>query len=90
MEQRKCFCFDESLPHLRRYSTINSTDAKAPVILGSKNSFNTGRTWLSYVDEDDRWSPLEEKAADATNEGKRKIAKDEKLVKIQVLPLQEM
>ena len=86
MEQRKCFCFDESLPHLRRYSTINSTDAKAPVILGSKNSFNTGRTWLSYVDEDDRWSPLEEKEADATNEGKRKIAKDQKLVKLQALP----
>ena len=87
MEQRKPFRFDERLPHLRGYSTIiNSTDAKAPIILGSKNSFNTGRTWLSYVNEDDRWSPLEEKEADATNEGKRKIAKDNELVKLQALP----
>lgn len=53
MEQRKPFRFDERFPHLRGYSTINSTDAKAPIILGSKNSFNTGRTWLSYINEDD-------------------------------------
>lgn len=57
MEQRKPFRFDERFPHLREYSTINSTDAKAPIILGSRNSFNTGHTWLSYVNEDDRWSP---------------------------------
>lgn len=85
-EQRKRFRFDERFPHLREYSIINSTDAKAPIILGSKNSFNTGRTWLSYVNEDDRWSPLEEKEEDATSEGKRKIAKDEKLVQLQALP----
>ena len=53
--------FDERFPHLREYTTINSTDAKAPVIVGSKNSFDVGRTWLSYVNEDDRWNPLHEK-----------------------------
>lgn len=64
MEQRKPFRFEERFPRLREYSTINSTDAKAPIILGSRNSFNTGRTWLSYVSEDDRWSPLQEKEDD--------------------------
>ena len=78
MEQRKFFRFTERLPHLG-YSTLNSTDTKAPIILSSKISFNTGRTWLSYINEDDRWSLLEEKEGDATNKGKRKIAKDEEL-----------
>lgn len=36
MEQRKPFRFDERFPHLREYTTINSTDTKAPVVLGSK------------------------------------------------------
>ena len=52
---------------------------KPPIILSSKISFNTGRTWLSYINEDDRWSLLEEKEGDATIKRKRKIAKDEKL-----------
>lgn len=52
MEQRKPFRFDERFPHLREYSTINSMDAKAPIILRSKNSFNTGRTWLRYINEE--------------------------------------
>lgn len=62
MKQQKQFCFDKRFP--QDYSTINSTDAKAPVILGSKNSFNMGHTWLSYINEDDCWSPLEEKTED--------------------------
>lgn len=88
MEQRKPFRFDERFPHLREYSTINSTDAKAPIILGSKNSFNTGRTWISYINEDDRWRPLEEKNDDSIDiKGrKRQSEDDEKLVKLQALP----
>ena len=35
----KPFRFDKRFPLLQDYSTINSMDAKAPVILGSKNSF---------------------------------------------------
>lgn len=61
MEERKPFRFDEQFPHLREYTTINSTDAEAPIILGSKNSFDVGQTQLSYVNEDDRWNPLNER-----------------------------
>ena len=86
MEQRKPFRFDERFPHLRDYSTINSTDAKAPVILGSKNSFNAGRTWLSYINEDDCWSPLEEETEDLPEARKRGKEGDNKLVKLQALP----
>ena len=86
MEQRKPFRFDERFPHLREYSTINSTDAKAPVILGSKNSFKVGRTWLSYVSEDDRWSPLQEKEEVSLDCSKREKAVDAKVVPLQALP----
>lgn len=71
MEQQKPFRFDEQFPHLWDYSTINSMDAKAPVILRSKNSFNAGRTWLSYINEDDCWSPLEEDTEDLNEAWKK-------------------
>ena len=80
MEQRKPFCFNERFPQLRKYSTINSTDVKAPVILGSKNSFHVGRTWLSYVNEDDRWNPLHQEGC------KRERSADGKVVPLQALP----
>lgn len=86
MEQRKPFRFDERFPHLREYTTINSTDAKAPVILGSKNSFDVGRTWLSYVNEDDRWNPLHEKDESDVEGCKRGRAVEGKVVPLQALP----
>ena len=86
MEQRKPFRFDERFPHLREYSTINSTDAKAPVILGSKNSFDVGRTWLSYVNEDDRWNPLHEEDESDVEGCKRERSADGKVVPLQALP----
>ena len=86
MEQRKPFRFDERFPHLREYSTINSTDAKAPVILGSKISFKVERTWLSYVSEDDRWSPLQQKEEVSLDCTKREEAVDGKVVPLQALP----
>lgn len=86
MEQRRPFRFDERFPHLREYSTINSTDAKAPVILGSKNSFKVGRSWMSYVSEDDRWSPLQEKDEVSSDCTKRDKAVDDKVVPLQALP----
>ena len=86
MEQRKPFRFDERFPHLREYSTINSTDAKAPVILGSKNSFGVGGTWMSYVSEDDRWSPLQETVEASLESAKGEKAVDGKMVPLQALP----
>ena len=86
MEQRKPFRFDERFPHLREYSTINSTDAKAPVILGSKNSFDVGRTWLSYVSEDDRWNQLLEEDESDVEGCKRERSADGKVVPLQALP----
>ena len=85
MEQRKPFRFDERFPHLREYSTINSTDAKAPVILGSKNSFDVGRTWLSYVSEDDRWNPLHEVDESDVEGCKGGRSADGKVVPLQAL-----
>ena len=81
IEQRKPFRFEKRFPHLREYSTINSTDVKAPCILGSRNSFNTGRTLLSYVSMDDRWIPPKERDDDEL--GKEASGK---LVQLQALP----
>ena len=86
MEQRKPFRFDERFSYLREYSTINRTDAKAPVILGSKTSFDVGRTWLSYVNEDDRWNPLHEEDESDMEGCKRERSADGKVVPLQALP----
>lgn len=71
--------------NLREYTTINSTDAKVPVTLGSKNSFDVGRTWLSYVNEDDRWNPLHEKDESDVEGCKRGRAVEGKVVPLQAL-----
>ena len=49
--------FNPDYPHLRKYTTINSTDNKNPVFLGTKNSFNTQPSWLNVVDKNLLWRP---------------------------------
>ena len=80
MEQRKPFCFDEQFPHLREYTT------RLQLFLGQKNSFDVGRTWLSWVNEDDQWNPLLEKDESDVKGCKRQRAVERKVAPLQALP----
>lgn len=42
--------------------------------------------WLRYINEDDHWSPLEEKTEQLLVERKREKENDDKLVQLQALP----
>lgn len=62
-------------------------DKKAPVILTQQTPFNPGHNfiWLSYIIDDDSWSPVKEETEQLLVERKRKKESNNKLVKRQAL-----